>query len=57
LNYRQSGAGHASEHCRNGDAPVTENQRAWRLLAAMAGVALDANAEEAFFTQRRSPTT
>ena len=28
------------EHCRNGDAPVTEDQRAWRLLAAMAGVAV-----------------
>jgi hypothetical protein len=42
------------EHFRNGDTPVTEDQRAWRLLAAMAGVALDANAEEAFFTQRRS---
>ena len=43
------------EHFRNGDAPVTEDQRAWRLLAAMAGVALDANAEEAFFRQLRSP--
>ena len=43
------------EHFRNGDAPVTEDQRAWRLLAAMAGVTLDANAEEAFFRQVRSP--
>ena len=43
------------EYFRNADAPVTEDQRAWRLLAAMAGIALDANAEEAFFTQRRSP--
>ena len=43
------------EHFRNGDAPVTEDQRAWRLLAAMAGVTLDANAEEAFFSQVRSP--
>jgi hypothetical protein len=43
------------EHFRNGDAPVTKDQRAWRLLAAMAGVALDANAEEAFFRQVRSP--
>ena len=43
------------EYFRNADAPVTEDQRAWRLLAAMAGVTLDANAEEAFFRQRRSP--
>ena len=34
---------------------VTKNQRAWRLLAAMAGVALDTNAEEPFFRQVRSP--
>jgi len=43
------------EYFRNGDAPVTEDQRAWRLLAAMAAVTLDANAEEAFFRQVRSP--
>jgi hypothetical protein len=43
------------EHFRNGDAAVTEDKRAWRLLAAMAGVTLDANAEEAFFGQVRSP--
>ena len=43
------------EHFRNGDAPVTEDQRVWRLLAAMAGVTLDANAEEAFLSQVRSP--
>ena len=43
------------EYFRNADAPVTEDQRAWRLLAAMAGVTLDANAEEAFFSQVRSP--
>ena len=43
------------EYVRNGDAPVTEDQRAWRLLAAMAGVTLDANAEAAFFRQVRSP--
>ncbi len=43
------------EHFRNGDAPVSEDQRAWSLLAAMAGVALDAKAEETFFTQRKSP--
>jgi hypothetical protein len=43
------------EYFRNGDAPVTEDQRAWRLLAAMAGVTLDANAEEAFFRHVRSP--
>jgi hypothetical protein len=41
------------EYFRNADPPVTEDQRAWRLLAAMAGIALDANAEEAFFTQRK----
>ena len=43
------------EYFRNGDAPVIEDQRAWRLLAAMAGVTLDANVEEAFFSQVRSP--
>ncbi len=43
------------EHFRNRDAPITEDERAWRLLAAMAGIALDANAEEAFFRQVRSP--
>ena len=37
------------------DASVSKDQRAWRLLAAMAGIALDANAEEAFFSQVRSP--
>ena len=29
------------EHFRNGDAPVTEDQRPWRLLAAMTGVTFD----------------
>ena len=43
------------EHFRDGDATISKNQRAWRLLAAMAGVALDANAEEAFFRQFRAP--
>jgi hypothetical protein len=43
------------EHVRDGDAPVSKNQRAWRLLAAMAGVALDTNAEEPFCRQLRSP--
>ena len=43
------------EHIRQGDAPVTEDERPWRLLAAMAGVTLDANAEEGFFRQLRSP--
>jgi hypothetical protein len=43
------------EQFRNGNAPVTQDQRAWRLLAAMAGVTLDANADEAFFRQVRSP--
>ena len=32
------------EYFRNADAPVTEDQRAWRLLAAMAGIALDTSA-------------
>ena len=35
------------EHFGDGDATVTKDQRAWRLLAAMAGVAFDANSEEA----------
>jgi len=43
------------EQFRHGDAPVTQDQRAWRLLATVAGVALDANAEEAFIRQVRSP--
>ena len=43
------------EYLRDGYPMVTKNQRAWRLLAAMAGVTLDANAEEAFFRQVRSP--
>src|SRR4029079_6903512 len=30
------------EHSRNRDAPIAEDERAWRLLAAMAGIALDA---------------
>ena len=45
------------EHLRDGDAPVSKNQCAWRLFAAMAGIALDNNAEEPFFRQLRSPTT
>ena len=40
------------EHFRDGDAPVPKNQRAWRLLAAMACVALDTNGEEPFFMHR-----
>ena len=44
------------EHFREGDAAISKNQRAWRLLAAMAGVALDSNAEERFFRHLRSPT-
>jgi hypothetical protein len=34
---------------RDGDATVSKNQRAWRLLAAVACVALDTNIEEPFF--------
>ena len=37
------------DHLRDGDATVSENQCAWRLLAAMACVALDANGEEPLF--------
>jgi len=44
------------EHFRNRDAPITEDERAWRLLAAMAGIALDANPQETLFRQVRSPT-
>jgi hypothetical protein len=35
------------DHLRDGDATVTEDQRAGRLLAPMAGVALDTNGENA----------
>jgi hypothetical protein len=34
---------------RGGDATVSENQRAWRLLAAMACVALDLQNKQALF--------
>ena len=37
------------DNLRDGDASVSENQCAWRLLAAMACVALDANGEEPLF--------
>jgi hypothetical protein len=33
---------------RDGNTTVSKNQRAWRLLAAVAGVALDANTENLF---------
>src|SRR3989442_11570967 len=36
------------EHLRDGDAPVSKNQCAWRLLATMAGVALDTNTQPLF---------
>src|SRR5436190_7923173 len=39
------------EYLRDGHPPITENQRAWRLLAAMAGVALDTDAEQPLFSQ------
>jgi hypothetical protein len=35
------------DYLRDGDATVTEDQRAWRLLAPMASVALDSNGENA----------
>jgi hypothetical protein len=34
------------DNFRDGDATVSKNQCAWRLLAAMACLALDANREE-----------
>lgn len=34
------------EHSRDGDATISKNQRAWRLLAAVACIALDANAKQ-----------
>jgi len=34
------------DHLRDGDTTVSKNQGAWRLLAAMAGVALDAKGEQ-----------
>jgi hypothetical protein len=37
------------DNIRDGNATVSKNQRAWRLLAAVACVALDANPEELFF--------
>jgi len=37
------------DNLRDGDSTVSENQRAWRLLAAMARVTLDANGEEPLF--------
>jgi hypothetical protein len=36
------------DHFRDDDATVSKNQRAWGLLAAMAGIALDANGEGPF---------
>ena len=37
------------EYLRDGYPMVTKNQRAWRLLAAMACVALDTDAEQPLF--------
>jgi hypothetical protein len=37
------------EHLRDGDAPISKDQRTWRLLATMAGVALDTDSEEPLF--------
>ena len=34
------------EHFHDGDATISENQRAWRLLAAVARMTLDANAKQ-----------
>jgi len=40
------------EHLRDGDAAASKNQRPWRLLASMAGVALDSDGEEPLFIHR-----
>ena len=37
------------KHLGDIDATVAKNQRAWRLLAAVTGVALDTNVEEPCF--------
>jgi hypothetical protein len=45
------------EYLRDGYPTVTKNQRAWRLLAAMAGVALNTNAKQPLFTHLIHHTT
>jgi hypothetical protein len=40
------------DNLRDRDATVSENQRAWSLFAAMAGVALDTNGENVRFQTR-----
>jgi hypothetical protein len=40
------------EQFRNGNAPVTQDQRAWRLLAAVACIAFDANADRLSVSDR-----
>jgi hypothetical protein len=40
------------DHIRDGDATFTEDQRAWRLLAAMTGIALDTKGESPLFRHR-----
>jgi hypothetical protein len=40
------------DHLRDRDAPFAEDQRAWRLLAAMASVALDTNGENCLSSHR-----
>src|SRR5712692_3721553 len=37
------------DNIRDGDATVSKNQRAWRLLAAVACITLDAKSEELLF--------
>ena len=39
------------DYVRDGDAGVSNDQRAWGLLAAVAGVALDTDGEEPFVFQ------
>jgi hypothetical protein len=40
------------EQFRNGNAPVTQDQRAWHLLAAVACIAFDANADRLSVSHR-----
>jgi hypothetical protein len=45
------------EYLRDGYPMVTKNQRAWRLLAAMACVTLDTDAEQPLFRHLTHRTT
>jgi hypothetical protein len=52
LKYRQSGASHASSSSATAMRRVTQDQRAWRLLAAVACIAFDANANRLSVSHR-----